>query len=186
YGAWYEHQRDGRYGLIAYEEFGPRSMIFWNGWWPFVFTNALESRSRQPRGGQDGGDTSATKVYSTLSFLRGTLNFEQLLRKACEASNRRSWSLTEAEEQAAKSRFVIHHVPKRNTEEHGRGRGSNGLAWYQQGHYRLLTHTPDQLGRAPLHKGSALANLIFPQRIKDLIHEIELWRNHRAWYLDKG
>src|SRR5205814_4895805 len=43
-----------------------------------------------------------------------------------------------------------------------------------------------QLGTAPAHDGSALGNLIFPQRVKDLIREIELWRNSRAWYRDKG
>ncbi len=185
YGAWYEHQRDGRYGLVAYEEFGGRSLIFWNRWWPFVFTNAQESRARHGRGNSEDNEASATKVYSTLSFLRGTLNVEDLLKKACAASNQRSWTVADSQEKA-KSRFVIHHVPKRAAEEHGRGHSSNGMAWYQQGFYRLLTHTPEQLGKAPLHRGSALGNLIFPQRIKDLIHEIELWRNHRDWYLDKG
>ena len=38
----------------------------------------------------------------------------------------------------------------------------------------------------PLHNGRALDNLIFPQRVKDLINEIELWRNNRDWYADKG
>src|SRR5580658_6051690 len=44
YGATYEHQRDGRYGLIPYELFGSRSVVFWNGWWPFVFTNQQENK----------------------------------------------------------------------------------------------------------------------------------------------
>src|SRR5262249_24027180 len=61
-----------------------------------------------------------------------------------------------------------------------------GLAWYQQANYRLLAHTPDQLGKAPTHSGSALGNLIFPQRVKALLKEIELWRNHRKWYFDRG
>src|SRR5262245_25038050 len=58
--------------------------------------------------------------------------------------------------------------------------------WDQQGYYRLLGITPEQLGKAPLSKGRALDNLIFPQRVKDLIHEIELWRTSRDWYTDKG
>ncbi len=32
YGAHWEFQRDGRYGLIPYEEFGNRTLVFWN-WW---------------------------------------------------------------------------------------------------------------------------------------------------------
>src|SRR5262249_33597590 len=56
----------------------------------------------------------------------------------------------------------------------------------QQGYYRLLGITAEELGKMPLHKGRALDNLIFPERIKGLIGEIELWRNHRQWYMDKG
>jgi SpoVK/Ycf46/Vps4 family AAA+-type ATPase len=77
-------------------------------------------------------------------------------------------------------------VPKRTEDNDNRNHGSNGLAWYQQGYYRLIGITPDELGKMPLHKGRALDNLIFPGRIKGLINEIELWRNNRQWYLDKG
>src|SRR5205823_10530913 len=56
YGADFEHMRDGRYGLVPYEQFGNRTVVFWNGWWPFLFGNAQE---KKPRGGQqqqhDGG-----------------------------------------------------------------------------------------------------------------------------------
>src|SRR4029079_19582641 len=55
-----------------------------------------------------------------------------------------------------------------------------------QGYYRLIGITADELGKMPLHKGRALDTLIFPDRIKGLINEIELWRNNRQWYLDKG
>jgi hypothetical protein len=183
YGAWYEHMRDGRYGLVPYEQFGNRSIVFWEGWRPLVFTNAQERQGRsQPR---EPTANVTTKIYSTITFLRGTINVENLLRNACDASNKLSWSVATAEEQA-KNRFVIHHVPKRNTEESEHGHSSNGLAWYQQASYRLLSHTPEQLGKTPSHNGKALDHLIFPQRIKDLIREIELWRSHRQWYRDKG
>ena len=39
YGASWEYQRDGRYGLVPYELFGNRTLILWNGWFPFLFTN---------------------------------------------------------------------------------------------------------------------------------------------------
>ena len=44
YGATWEYQRDGRYGLIPYELFGNRTLIFWNGWYPFLFTNSMETK----------------------------------------------------------------------------------------------------------------------------------------------
>ncbi len=186
FGAWYAHRRDGRYGLVAYEQYGTRSMIFWNGWVPFFYSNAVESKARQSKGASPNGNTDdATKIYSTITFLRGAVNVEKLLLAACEAANKLTWDVATTEEQV-KSRFVIHYVPKRSEESDNRNHGSNGLAWYQQGYYRLIGVTADELGKMALHKGRALDSLIFPKRVKDLIKEIELWRNNRTWYLNKG
>ena len=112
--------------------------------------------------------------------MRGMLNVERLLLDACTEANDLSWATASTEEKA-KNRFVIHYVPKRTEDNDNRNHGSNGLAWYQQGYYRLLGITADELGKMPLHKGRALDTLIFPQRIKGLINEIELWRNSRDW-----
>src|SRR5262249_27702248 len=112
YGADYEHLRDGRYGLVPYEQFGNRSVVFWNGPWPFLFANAQEKKTKP--GQQSQGDSSGgpIKVFSTLTFLRGTLDVEELLRRACGESNWLTWEVNTAEEQA-KNRFVIHHIPAR-------------------------------------------------------------------------
>jgi hypothetical protein len=184
YGASWEFQRDGRYGLIPYEQFGNRALIFWNGWFPFLFSNQQEQKSNN-NNQQNNHYNTQTKVYSTITFLRGTLNVEDLLSKACTVRNAISWAAEEAE-QESKTRFVIHHVPKRSDNDSDTDYGSNGLAWYQQGTYRLIDHSPDQLGKRPTANGKALDNLIFPQRIKDLIKEIELWRKSRDWYREKG
>lgn len=188
YGANYEHHRTGRYGLVPYEQFGVRSMLFWNGWWPFWYTNQIEVKASSATGrtGNDNSASEATKVYSTITFLRGSVDVEKIITTACAAQNNLSWSVETAEENA-KNRFVIHYVPRRgDDDDDDRGYGSNGLAWYQQGNCRLLSHSPEDLGKAALHRGRALDNLIFPRRVKDLITEIELWRNNREWYLDKG
>jgi hypothetical protein len=187
FGAWYAHRRDGRYGLVAYEQYGTRSMIFWNGWIPFFYSNAVEAKARQSKQSNNNGGNNedATKVYSTITFVRCCLNVEKVLLAACDASNQLTWSNATSEEKS-KNRFVIHYVPKRTEESDNRNHGSNGLAWYQQGYYRLIGINADDLGKMPLHKGRALDTLIFPDRIKGLISEIELWRNNRDWYLDKG
>ncbi len=182
YGAQWEFHRDGRYGLIPYEVFGNRTMIFWNGLFPFLFTNQQEKKTT---GKGENSNSNATKIYSTITFVRGTLNVEKILTDACSVRNEISWANAQAE-QEAKSRFVIHHVPKRHDRDSDDDDTGSGLAWYQQGHYRLLAHTSDQLGKRPSNNGSALDNLIFPQRIKDLIREIELWRKSRDWYREKG
>jgi hypothetical protein len=167
--------------------FGHRTIIFWNGPFPFFFANAVEKKSKG--GGQNssssGHNSDAAKVYSTITFVRGTLDVERILRDACAVRNQLSWSVADAEE-VAKTRFRIHFVPPRTDEDDDWSDSSNGLAWYQQGNYRLLAHSPDQLGKAPSRDGRALDHLIFPRRVKALIREIELWRKSQAWYRDRG
>lgn len=184
YGADFEHYRDGRYGLVPYEQFGNRNVVFWNGWWPFLFTNVQESKPRSGQPNQEGSG-GPMKIHSTITYVRGTLDIEALLRKACDESNSLTWEVNNAQEKI-KNRFVIHHIPPRKDPEESWDTGANGLPWYRQKYYRLLSHAPEQLGKAPLHEGGALNNLIFPERIKKLIHEIELWRSNRDWYRSKG
>lgn len=185
YGASWEYQRDGRYGLVPYEQFGSRTLILWNGWLPFLFSNQVENKAASSRGNTDPSAGGGTKIYSTITFVRGTLDIEKVLREACNARNAISWA-NEDQQNATRNRFCIHFVPNRTGNESGWGGSSDGLAWYQQGSYRLIAHTPDQLGKARAANGSALENLIFPQRVKDLIKEIELWRKSKDWYLEKG
>jgi hypothetical protein len=183
YGASWEYQRDGRYGLVPYEVYGNRTLILWNGWFPFLFSNQVENKAANSKGGDASG--SGMKVYSTITFIRGTLDVEAILKAACAARNNVSWAV-EDEQTATKNRFCIHHVPPRGGDNGDNNGSSDGLAWYQQGSYRLLAHTPDQLGKARTNNGKALDNLIFPQRVKDLIKEIELWRKSKDWYIEKG
>src|SRR5262245_50820974 len=37
YGAANEHTVDGKYGLVPFEVLGKRSILFWRGWFPFVY-----------------------------------------------------------------------------------------------------------------------------------------------------
>ena len=186
YGANWDYQRDGRYGLIPYELFGSRMLIFWNGWFPFLFSNQLENKhSTSKPGGSSDTPSGVSKVYSSITFLRGTLDVEKIIREACMARNNLSWSV-EDDQEAKKNRFSIHFIPQRGDRDDDYGGSSDGLSWYQQGAYRLLAHSVEQLGKARTNNGKALDNLIFPQRVKDLIKEIELWRKSKGWYIEKG
>src|SRR5262245_29628904 len=187
YGATYEHQRNGRYGLVPYELFGSRSMVFWSGWFPFVFVNQLESKKPATNNSNPWGSSEETtlKVYSTLTFLRGTVDMEKIVQEACSRRNEITWTVS-TEDEKAKNRFFIHYVPKIGEGTASEEASNNGLAWYQQGHYRLLAHRPEDLGKQRSHSGSAVESLIFPKRVKDLIQEIELWRNNKGWYVEKG
>ena len=108
YGANWDYQRDGRYGLIPYELFGSRMLIFWNGWFPFMFSNQLENKhSTSKPGGSSDTPSGVSKVYSSITFLRGTLDVEKIVREACMARNNLSWSV-EDDQEAKKNRFSIH------------------------------------------------------------------------------
>lgn len=184
FGAWHEYRRDGRYSLIPYETFGNRSMVFWQGWRPFIFRNEQETSAGSTKNSEN--QAARMKIYSTVTFLRGTINIERLLREACAYNDKLTWD--SAADENARSRFAIHYVPSRSKEEAQmeHGGSSSGLPWYQQPAYRLLGYQPAELGKGLSHQGKALDHLIFPPRIKDLIREIELWRASRDWYRQRG
>lgn len=183
YGAVYERLRDGRYGLVPYEQFGHRTIFFWNKHIPFVFRNQIETNPQSEEKHQYGM-SKQLQVFSTITFIRGTLNVDDLIMKACQQRNDLAWAAAESEDEA--TRFNIHYLPAKQVEHEEYRIGSDGLAWYQQKRYRLLGYTPEQLGKEPTSKGQALSNLIFPKKIKSLIKEVELWRKSRDWYRSRG
>jgi hypothetical protein len=145
-------------------------VIFWNGWFPFLFSNSQEKKSAQNNQQQNYPTSGGPiRIFSTVTFLRGTLDFEKLLREACEESNRLTWEVNSAQEQA-KNRFAIHHVPAREqAEDDWESVAAMACPGIVRTYYRLLSHTPEEFGKAPLYEGSALDNLIFPERITKLI-----------------
>jgi DNA polymerase III delta prime subunit len=189
YGAMPEYIRtQERYGIVSYEEFGENSLIFWNGWLPFIFTQGGRAGSSQ---GQSGGNfpnqSNDKTTYISLTFIRGTLDVEAIITGAAVERNNMNWSNEQLSSEEQR-RFYIKYVPDFNR---GRNSAANpssntSLPWYQEGKFRLLDYRPEQLGRGRSEKHSALDNLIFPDRIKRLIQEIKLWRVNRNWYHKRG
>jgi ATPase family associated with various cellular activities (AAA) len=184
YGAANEHTKDGKFGLIPYELLGKRGIIFWNGWLPFLYSGG----PRPNQGNQNNNNnTPQERVVCTLTSIRGTLNVEKLLREACAQRNASTWDVDYAHDQRQR-RFFIRHVPAlpSGSEEGEEAEGSAGLAWYQLNRYRLIAHSPDQLGKQLTTRKSPLEDLIFPKRVKTLIQEILMWRNSKEWYRERG
>jgi hypothetical protein len=181
YGAAYAQFRDGRYGLVPYEMFGNRAIVFWEGWWPFVFCNAIENKG----GNGNGQPQETTKVFSTITSIRWTIDVEAILVRACAGLNEQTWTANDTSEKA-RNRFAIHYVPEREDQDaEGYRHHDSGLAWYQHSNYRLLGRTPEELGKPRNPNGKALDNLILPRRVTDLVREIEVWRSHKEWYQKK-
>jgi hypothetical protein len=183
YGAAYEHTQEGNYGLIPYEVFGKRDVVFWNGGFPFLFTTG-KGNTATP--GQQGNAGNAERSPAKITFFRRTLDVERLIAAACDERNAAAWNVDHTNKHKVR-RFFIRHVPAISA---GRASGAQGgvagMAWYQQSHFRLLRHTPEQLGKRASASKSPLEDLIFPARIKGLIREIQLWRTSREWYQERG
>jgi hypothetical protein len=179
YSAQYEHLRNGKYGMVPFEYFGKRSIIFWNWCFPFYF-NGPEKKAADnaTRSYAAGGEKK--EVFCTITFLRGTVNVDRIIVRAVNERNRMTWNV-ETENRSREKRHFIKHVPDFLKD---RGASASGATawWFRLGQYRLLAHSPDELGKQIEEGTSSLDNLIFPERVKKLIEEIRLWRKHRHWY----
>jgi hypothetical protein len=176
FGGRYESFRDGKYGHVPFEFFGGHRILFWVGRVPVWFNVTAEKsddKSARPR----------ANAKASLSFLRWTVDVEAIIRDASNARNQLYW----ANGVSQQKRFFIKRVP--DAAETGMRRYSAGtnLAWYQEGLYRLLAHTPDQLGKgaSPLSPGRSADKLYFPEPVRRLIREVEMWRKLRDWYLER-
>jgi hypothetical protein len=175
FGGRHESFRDGKYGHVPFEFFGGHRILFWIGRVPLWFNVAAEKAEGAGRSGPD--------AEASLSFLRGTVNVEELVRAASESRNQLYW----ANGLARHKRFFIKRVPDVTQKGMHRYSAGTNLAWYHEGLYRLLAHTPDQLGRgaSPLSPGRSTEKLYFPEHVRRLIREVEMWRNLRTWYQER-
>jgi hypothetical protein len=183
YSAQYEHMRCGKYGMVPYEFFGKRSMIFWNWCFPFFF-HGPEKKPANDNNRSFSGNQEKSEVQCTITFLRGTLDVDGIVARAADERNRMTWSV-ESETRSKQKRFFIKHVPEVSKERNASSGGATAW-WFRLAQYRLLAHSPDELGKQKEEGSSSLDNLIFPPRVKDLIKEIRLWRKHRAWYAERN
>ncbi|HEX4609521.1 MAG TPA: hypothetical protein VH092_15085 [Urbifossiella sp.] len=141
FGGRHESFRDGKFGHIPFEFFGGHRVLFWVGRVPLWFNVTAEKSP--DKSVIYWGEQPKPAMKSSLSFLRGTVDVEGIVRAASAARNHLYWANGLSEQM----RFFIKRVP--DATQVGRQRYSAGtnLAWYQEGFYRLLAHTADQLGK---------------------------------------
>lgn len=182
FGGKHESFRDGKFGHVPFEFFGGHRILFWIGRAPLWF-NVTEEKS--PEGGSViywGGKPKAN-MKASLSFFRGTVDVEAIVKAASEARNQLYW----ANGLSAHKRFFIKRIPDATQTGGRRYSAGTSLAWYQEGLYRLLAHNPDQLGKgtSPLSPGRSTDKLYFPEHVRKLIREVEMWRKLRDWYTER-
>ena len=182
FGGRHESFRDGKFGHVPFEFFGGHRVLFWIGRVPLWF-NVKEEKSEQAGSVIYWGGRPRANMKASLSFFRGTVNVEAIIREASDARNQLYWTNTLSEHE----RFFIKRIPDATQTGSQRYSAGTSLAWYKEGRYRLLAHSPDQLGKgtSPLSPGRSTDKLYFPEHVRKLIREVEMWRKLRDWYLER-
>lgn len=182
FGGRHESFRDGKYGHVPFEFFGGHRVLFWVGRAPLWFNVAAE-KSEEGSVIYWGGKPKAN-MKASLSFFRWTADVEGIIRAASAARNHLYW----ANGLSAHKRFFIKRIPDAAQPGLQRYSAGTSLAWYQEGLYRLLAHSPDELGKgaSPACPGRSIDRLYFPDHVRRLVREVEMWRKLRDWYLERG
>jgi hypothetical protein len=181
FGGRHESFRDGKFGHVPFEFFGGHRVLFWIGRVPLWF-NVTEEKA-EPAGVIYWGGKPKANMKASLSFFRGTVDVEAIVRTASDARNHLYWANGLSEHK----RFFIKRIPDPTQTGAQRHSAGTSLAWYQEGLYRLIAHSPDQLGKgtSPLSPGRSTDKLYFPEHVLKLIREVEMWRKLRDWYLER-
>lgn len=183
FGGRHESFRDGKFGHVPFEFFGGHRVLFWVGWVPLWFNVSTEKSEEKGSSVIYWGGKPKANMKSSLSFFRGTVDVESIVKAASKARNQLYWANGVSEQK----RFFIKRIPDATQTGLQRYSAGTSLAWYQEGLYRLLSHTPDQLGKgtSPLSPGRSTDKLYFPEHVRKLIREVEMWRKLRDWYLER-
>lgn len=173
YKAVSERISDGSVQCVGFEDLLSKPVFFWKGT-KFVFVSPSKSgsdpatstpRASQPQSG------SASKII----FLRGSLNVDAIVRAVVSEENQ---FMSKQDR-----RFFITHIP--TSEPEALTSGGIDHPWYSFSSNRIFTHDRGVVG-PKTSKGDALARLVFPKEIQDLILEVKRWRDSRNWYASKG
>ncbi len=181
FGGRHESFRDGKFGHVPFEFFGGHRVLFWVGRVPLWFNVTTEKSD--DKSVIYWGSKPRANTKSSLSFLRGTVDVEAIVRTASLARNQQYWANGLAEHR----RFFIKRIPDPLQAGLQKFSAGTSLAWYQEGLYRLLAHRPDELGKgtSPLSPGRSTDKLYFPEHVRKLVREVEMWRKLRDWYLER-
>lgn len=174
-----------RTGLVSFEHFGGNSLIFWNGWFPFIWNSSQAGNGNNPNSNGADPNTSIGGKQSSggkgfVTFLRGTIDIDRIMSEAANIKNQFSWDEGDFHTSSHR-RFMIKFIPDISKDETKSG-GSSSSWWFRLPEYRLLNYKASQLGMAPQDEGNCLDQLVFPKHVKNLIEEIKLWKENRDWY----
>lgn len=164
--------------VIAFETIGKEPVVFWKGWRP-IFLG-------QPQRGDDGNNGGKD---SSITFIRGMWNMDQLIIDAIDLYNKR------CDRGNRKTRFRVQRYYGEGSLR-ARRRGRNGDNSFPDaistaeesltlGDKRILKWEPEQIGPEIEETGNALQYLAFPNHINEIIKELRHWLDSEQWYRKK-
>lgn len=162
---------------VVFHLYGRNDQVYWKGWRPMWITG------RGP-----GGDSNEDADFPvTFTFIRGTFNWEEILKDALSTED----AVRGQDESAGKYRYIVHHVygqeedpneippgstrrtKDRDVDSSIRFQGRNPLWW-----------TFEDLG--PRQAINALDSLSLDAGLMAVVKEIQFWKQSQGWYKEKG
>lgn len=172
-----DHVRRVVFRMLAFGQ-----QIFWNKPWPiWVRINHDNNNELKSRG--EIGKSHPIRI----SYIRGTLDFEQLVKEALEVEHD---YLRQTAKQS--TRYFIRHLVGRGNHQQ-QATGSDGRApsksetptsFSRFGAVEPLFWTFDEIG--PPASKTALDMLSLGLDLVDVVEEIRFWRDDERWYKDRG
>jgi hypothetical protein len=169
--------RNGKFGYVPFELFGNKTVLFRNGFFPFLFCVTEIKSDEKHIYWHHSND--APKFKASILFLRYSLDIDKIIADSSQERNNIYWS------KAGKRRFFVKKVPDSSEQGHTQYSVGTSLEWFNEGVYRLIGFSPEELGRSS-SGGNALDNLFFPKKVKNIINEIKIWYDLKDWYLERG
>jgi len=188
YSATQHNTIDGRRITVAFERFGDKSIIFWyRKRYPIMLSqNIANNNNNNQNNGNNAvnafnAESSGGKYFIT--FLRGTVNIDELFSKCCET---RDVLLTSVNKESATKtrRHFIMHFPGDSGESNGT-RKANETNLKLESYLRVINIERNKLGQKYDENKRSLDALIFPKEVKSLIREILSWKESKQWYSDR-
>ncbi len=168
--SWTEYIRPRRKTeYIGAESIGAEPKVYWSSWVPIILSRFSPSGSQM--------DTTLTQHHPiALTFWRGTLDIEQLFKKAIKKRNR----INSNQQERYRIYYITGLAGKQTSAQYSNGSDVAKKEDDRRGR-RILFWKLEDLGPHRSEQGS-LATLALSQEMESLVSFISKWREQQDWY----
>lgn len=162
---------DNRYQMTGWEDFSNCSFLFLKGKIPFLYSSK-SNISTNPNG------TKNEDCKITIYYIRGTLDFEKIIKDSVLRRNRISEKYANTKSNIS-NRFFIKYIPENKVIS-----GSTQQSYdFTSVSNKLISHNLEDIGFTVRNNG--IEKLILSKENKEIINLAELWHKNKHWYESK-